>query len=63
VNGGKWTFSTDAVSSASAMIHIGLMATPTEEQLRTALRKSILVGKELHIIQGIPNDEARIPDQ
>jgi hypothetical protein len=50
VNGGKWTFSTNAVSSTSAIIRIGLMATPAEEQLRTALQKLVLVGQELHII-------------
>jgi hypothetical protein len=45
-----WTFSTSAVSSASAMNHINPMAMHTEEQLRTALQKFILVGKELRII-------------
>jgi hypothetical protein len=32
------------------------MATHTEEQLRTALQKFVLVGKEMHIIQGMAND-------
>ena len=39
-----------AVPSGQAIIRISLMATHTEEQLRTALEKLILVGKELRII-------------
>ncbi len=39
-----------AVPPGQAIIRISLMATHTEAQLRTALQKFILVGKELHII-------------
>jgi 8-amino-7-oxononanoate synthase len=39
-----------AVPPGQAIIRVSLMATHTEEQLRTALRKFVLVGKELHII-------------
>jgi 8-amino-7-oxononanoate synthase len=39
-----------AVPPGHAIIRISLMATHTEEQLRTAVQKFILVGKELRII-------------
>jgi 8-amino-7-oxononanoate synthase len=39
-----------AVPPGQAIIRISLMATHTEEQLRTAVEKFILVGKELRII-------------
>ncbi|HTW92938.1 MAG TPA: aminotransferase class I/II-fold pyridoxal phosphate-dependent enzyme [bacterium] len=39
-----------AVPSGQAIIRISLMATHSEEQLRTALQKFMLVGKELRII-------------
>lgn len=39
-----------AVPSGQAIIRISLMATHTEEQLRTAIQKFVLVGKELRII-------------
>ncbi|MBN2465340.1 aminotransferase class I/II-fold pyridoxal phosphate-dependent enzyme [candidate division WOR-3 bacterium] len=39
-----------AVPPGQAIIRISLMATHTEEQLRTALEKFVLVGKELRII-------------
>jgi len=39
-----------AVPPGQAIIRISLMATHTEEQLRTALQKFMLVGKELRII-------------
>jgi 8-amino-7-oxononanoate synthase len=39
-----------AVPPGQAIIRISLMATHTEEQLRTALEKLVLVGKELRII-------------
>jgi 7-keto-8-aminopelargonate synthetase-like enzyme len=39
-----------AVPPGQAIIRISLMATHTEEQLRTALQKFVLVGKELRII-------------
>jgi 8-amino-7-oxononanoate synthase len=39
-----------AVPPGQAIIRVSLMATHTEEQLRTALQKFVLVGKELHII-------------
>ena len=39
-----------AVPPGQAIIRVSLMATHTEEQLRTALEKFVLVGKELHII-------------
>jgi 8-amino-7-oxononanoate synthase len=40
-----------AVPSGQAIIRISLMATHTEDQLRTAVEKSVLVGKELGVIQ------------
>ena len=46
----NWTFSTSAVSPASAMNHISPMAMHTEEQSRTALQKLMLVGEEPRII-------------
>jgi 7-keto-8-aminopelargonate synthetase-like enzyme len=39
-----------AVPPGQAIIRISLMATHTEEQLRTALQKFVLVGRELRII-------------
>ena len=39
-----------AVPPGQAIIRVSLMATHTEEQLRTALQKFVLVGKELQII-------------